>query len=121
MASVPMHTPHHAAAAPVMSAETAPTNGPAFGVQGNLAVAPQPVVTQSLSAPVRPQASPNTVMTGSFNPAPRVFDPDVGRALGRWRLYSAAPGGSLDGTGDDAARRSQRCAGTDHDPADQRR
>jgi len=75
MAATPMHTPHHAAAAPAMSAETAPTNGPAFGVQGNLAVAPQPVVTQSLSAPVRPQASPNTAMTSSFNPAPRASAP----------------------------------------------
>lgn len=75
MSATPMHAPHHAAAAPVMSAETAPTNGPAFGIQGNLAVAPQPVVTQSLSAPVRPQASPSTSMTGSFNPAPRVSAP----------------------------------------------
>ncbi len=75
MTSVPMHPSHYAAAAPVMSTETAPTNGPAFGIQGNLAVAPQPVVTQSLSAPVRPQAGPSTAMSGSFNPAPRALAP----------------------------------------------
>jgi cell division protein FtsZ len=80
MVNAPMHAPHHpAAAAPVMSTETAPTTspttGPAFGVQGNLAVAPQPVVTQSLSAPVRPQAGPSTSMSGSFNPAPRASAP----------------------------------------------
>ncbi len=78
MAAAPAHVPHQAAAAPMMSAETAPTSGPAFGVQGNLAVAPQPVVTQSLSEPVRPQAAPQPSMNASsFTPAPRAAAPAV--------------------------------------------
>ena len=77
MAAAPVHVPHQAAAAPMMSAETAPTSGPAFGVQGNLAVAPQPVVTQSLSEPVRPHAAPQPSMSSSFSPAPRAAAPAV--------------------------------------------